>query len=60
MHKQIRRIEYIDQRYALIIIPFFDMQVPTCFDIHVPSSGSFLWPYELLEGRNGYVVCRVL
>jgi hypothetical protein len=46
-----------DQHYVLIITPLFDTQAPTCFGIHVPSSGSFLYPYELLEGRNGYVVC---
>jgi hypothetical protein len=50
----------INQHYALIIAPLFDMQAPTCFGIHVPSLGSFLCPYELLEGRNGYVVCHVL
>jgi hypothetical protein len=49
-----------DQHYALIITPSFDTQAPTCFGIHVPSSGSFLCPYELLEGRIGYVVCHVL
>jgi hypothetical protein len=43
----------IDQHYAPIITPLFDTQASICFDIHVPSSGSFLCPYELLEGRNG-------
>jgi hypothetical protein len=50
----------MDQSYALIITPLFDMQAPTCFGIHVPSSGSFLCPYELLEGRIGYVVRHLL
>jgi hypothetical protein len=35
----------IDQNYTLIITPSFDTQTPTCFGIHVPSSGSFLCPY---------------
>jgi hypothetical protein len=38
-----------------IITPLFDTQAPTYFDIHVPSSGSFLYPRELLESRN--VLC---
>jgi hypothetical protein len=46
----------IDQHYALIITPLFDTQAPTCFGIHMPSSGSVLYPSELLEGVNGYVV----
>jgi hypothetical protein len=46
----------IDQHYAMIITPLFDTQASTCFGIHVPSSGCFLCPYELREGRNGYVV----
>jgi hypothetical protein len=49
-----------DQHYALIITPLFDTQAPTCFGFHVPSSGSFLCPYELPEGRIGYAVCHVL
>jgi hypothetical protein len=53
-------LSIIDQHYALIITPLFDTQAPTCFGIDVPSSGSFLCPYELLEGRNGYIVCHVL
>jgi hypothetical protein len=53
-------VRIIDQHYALIIKPLFDTQAPTCFGTHAPSSGSFLCPYELLEGRNGYVVCHVL
>jgi hypothetical protein len=43
-----------------VIIPLFDTQAPTRFGNYVPSSGSFLCPYELLEGRNGYVDCHVL
>jgi hypothetical protein len=49
-----------DQHYVLIITPLFDTQAPTCFGIHVPPSGSFLCPYELLESRNVYAVCHVL
>jgi hypothetical protein len=48
-----------DQHYALIVTLLFDTQAPTCFGIHVPSSGSFLCHYELLEG-SGYVVGHVL
>jgi hypothetical protein len=36
-----------DQHYALIITHLFDTQAPTCFDIHVPSSGSI--PYVLVS-----------
>jgi hypothetical protein len=50
----------IDQQYALIITPLFDTQAPTCFGIHVPSLESFFCPYEVLEGRNGCMVCHVL
>jgi hypothetical protein len=53
-------LSIIDQHYALIITPLFDTQAPTCFGIHVPYSGSFLCPYELLEGRICCVVCHVL
>jgi hypothetical protein len=38
-----------DQHYALIIIPLFITQAPTCYGTHVPSSGSILYPCELLE-----------
>jgi hypothetical protein len=31
--------------YVLITL-LFDTQAATCFDIHVPSSGSFLCPHE--------------
>jgi hypothetical protein len=42
-----------DQHYALsYITPLFDMQTPTCFGIHVPSSGSFSCPRELRESRK--------
>jgi N-dimethylarginine dimethylaminohydrolase len=54
------RLSVIDQHYVLIVSPLFDTQAATCFGSHVPCSGSFLCPYELLEGRNGYVVCHVL
>jgi hypothetical protein len=47
-----------DQHYALrYITPLFDTQAPTCFSIHVPSSGSFSCPRELLESRN---ICHIL
>jgi hypothetical protein len=39
----------IDQHNALIIIPLFITQTPTCFDTYVPSSGSVLYPCELLK-----------
>jgi hypothetical protein len=39
----------MDQHYALIIIPLFIIQAPTCFGTYVPSSGSVLYPSELLE-----------
>jgi hypothetical protein len=35
-------LSIIDQHYVLIIIPLLDTQAPTCFGIHVPSSGSLL------------------
>jgi hypothetical protein len=35
--------------YALIIIPLFITQAPTCFGTYVPASGSILYPCELLE-----------
>jgi hypothetical protein len=46
----------IDQHYALIIIPLLITQAPTCFDTYVPSSGSVLYPCELLKVRNGCVI----
>jgi hypothetical protein len=55
--KAVLSLSVIDQHNALMIIPLFNTQAPTCFGIHVPSSGSLLFPYELLSGRNGYVVC---
>jgi hypothetical protein len=38
-----------DQHKALIIIPLFITQAPTCFGTYVPSSGSFLYTSGLLE-----------
>jgi hypothetical protein len=38
-----------DQHYALIIIPLFITQIPACFDTYVSSSGSVLYPCELLK-----------
>jgi hypothetical protein len=50
-----------DQQYALSYIThLFVTQAPTCFGIHVSSSGSFSCPHELLESRNVYVVCHIL
>jgi hypothetical protein len=46
----------IDQHYALIITPLFITQAPTCFGINMPSSGSVLYPYELLE-RQKWLCC---
>jgi hypothetical protein len=37
------------QHYALIIIPLFTTQAPTCFGTYVPSSGSVVYTCELLE-----------
>jgi hypothetical protein len=55
---KIEVLSIIDQHYALsYITPLFDTQAPTCFGIHVPSSGSFLCPRELIESRNVYVFC---
>jgi hypothetical protein len=42
----------IDQHYALIITPLFITQAPTCFGIHMPSSGSVLFAYELLKRQK--------
>jgi hypothetical protein len=54
-------LSIIDQHYTLsYITSLFDTQAPTCFGIHVPSSGIFLCPHELLEIGNVYVVCSVL
>jgi hypothetical protein len=38
-----------DQHYALIIFSLFITHAPTCFGTYVPSSGSVLFPCELLE-----------
>jgi hypothetical protein len=60
-HVEAVGLSITDQHYALTYItPLFDTQAPTCFDIHVPFSGIFLCPRELLESRNGYVVCHKL
>jgi hypothetical protein len=45
-----------DQHYALIIIHLFITPAPTCFSTYVPSSGSVLYPYELLE-RQKWLCC---
>jgi hypothetical protein len=37
-----------------IIIPLFITQARTCFDTYVSSSGSVLYPCELLKVRNYY------
>jgi hypothetical protein len=38
-------LSIIDQHYALsYITPLFDTQAPTCFGIHMPTSGSFSCP----------------
>jgi hypothetical protein len=49
-----------DQRYALIITPLFIIQAPTCFGIHMSSSGSFLCPYELPELQKWLCCSHVL
>jgi hypothetical protein len=46
----------VNKHCALIIAPLFVTQAATCFGIHVPSSGSFLCPYELLESLKQFVV----
>jgi hypothetical protein len=43
----IASLDITDQNYALITIPLFITQDPTCFGTYVPSSGSVLYPYEL-------------
>jgi hypothetical protein len=48
-HKMGHILSVTDSHYALIITPLFDTQTPTCFGIHVTSSGRFLCPYELTE-----------
>jgi hypothetical protein len=42
---------YNRQHHALIIIPLFITQAPTCFGTYVPSSGSVLHPCELLSSN---------
>jgi hypothetical protein len=51
-----QQLSITDQHYALIITPLFITQAPTFFGINVPSSGSFLCPYELLE-RQKWLCC---
>jgi hypothetical protein len=56
-----QRLSIIDPHYALsYITTLFDTQAPSCLGIHVPSSGTFSCPRELLESRNVYVVCHIL
>jgi hypothetical protein len=50
----------IDQHYALIITPLFITQAPACFGTYVPSSGSALYPYELLEKQKWLCCSHVL
>jgi hypothetical protein len=45
-----------DQHYALIIIPLFITQAPTCFGTYVSSSGSVLYTCDLLNVRNCCVI----
>jgi hypothetical protein len=45
-----------DQHYALIITPLFITPAPTWFGTYMPSSGSILYPYELLE-RQKWLCC---
>jgi hypothetical protein len=46
--KFICTVGVMNQHYALIIIPSFITQAPTCFGTYVPSSGSVFYRYELL------------
>jgi hypothetical protein len=43
-----------------VITPLFITQAPTCFGIHMPSSGSVLYPYELLERQKLLCCSHVL
>jgi hypothetical protein len=53
-------LSIINQHYVLsYITPLFDTQAPTYFGIHVPTSGSFSCPRELLESRNVYVISHI-
>jgi hypothetical protein len=49
----------IDQHYALMITPLFITPASTCFGTYMPSSGSVLYSYELLE-RQKWLCCRHL
>jgi hypothetical protein len=44
------------QHNALIITPLFITPASTCFGAYMPSSGSVLYPYELLE-RQKWLCC---
>jgi hypothetical protein len=56
LHTTFQPVVIIDQHYALIIIPLFITQAPTCFGPYVPSSGSVLYPCELLESPTSYYI----
>jgi hypothetical protein len=45
-----------DQHYALFIIALFITQAPTCFETYVPSSGSVVYPCELVKVWNWCVI----
>jgi hypothetical protein len=50
-----------DQQYALICnTPLFYVLAPTCFGSSVPSTGSFLDPYGLLEIQIEWVVYHIM
>jgi hypothetical protein len=50
-----------NQHYALICTtPLFYILAPTCFDSSLPSSGSFLYPSELLEIQIEWVVYHIM
>jgi hypothetical protein len=48
-----------DQHYALIITPLLITQATTCFGTYMPSSGSVLYPSELLE-RQKLLCCSLV
>jgi hypothetical protein len=52
VNKTLISLGIIDQHFELIITPIFITQAATCFGIHMPSSGSVLYPYELLERQK--------
>jgi hypothetical protein len=47
-HNTMLQLGIIDLHYALIITPLFITPTPTCFGTYMPSSGSVLYPYELV------------